>query len=154
MFFTKRNLLGDTNNAERHSFIVGHRARTTSLNRHTQKKHTNMHHTSKQKKNFFFKDTDEETWLSMQRNIKLGFTHARLGSLTLKRVWNESRACFTVGRLLTHAWTPVSSHGPFLWYGRRCLWGWWKTISCVISHSVPSLTRTYLWAESLSSTQS
>lgn len=32
--------------------------------------------------------------------------------LTIKRVWNESRACCAVGRLLTHARTPVSSGSP------------------------------------------
>lgn len=64
----------------------------------------------------------------------------RLGSVTTKRVWNESRACCAVGRLLTHASTPASGHAALLWASQRRVRGWRKTISCIISHSELSLT--------------
>lgn len=46
-------------------------------------------------------------------------------------VWNESRACCTVGRLLTHARTVARSHRTSLWV----CWGWRKTVSHIISPS-------------------
>lgn len=89
------------------------------------------------------------------QNRKYTHTHLRLGSLTMRKkgVWNESRACCTVGRLLTHAWTPASSHGPLLRAGQSSSRGWWKTISCIISRSELSLTGA-LQTETSSSTGS
>lgn len=41
-------------------------------------------------------------------------------------VWNESRACYTVGRPLTHAWTTARSHS---W----ACGGWRKTVYYIIT---------------------
>lgn len=149
MFLAKRNLLGDTNLAERCSCLYRWPPCQRDKPEHTRHEnaHTGAYALSAQRKGkrrHWHRNVSEHvhTHKSHTNNYISNsnvHTHTRLGSLTMKRVWNESRACCAVGRLLTHAWTPASGHGPLLWAGQRSLWGWWKTISRIISHSELSL---------------
>ena len=122
MSFAKWNLLGDTNHAERHSCLSlsAKAPRWQALHKFTHKKADKGTYVPyKQKKAKHRRRT--------HKNLSNIYSHG--WASTHKRVWNESRARCTVGRLLTHAWTLTSRTAPVLRDGQRSSWGWLKTIS-------------------------
>lgn len=126
------------------AFIFGHRAQMVSLNTDAG---TNTRGHMCRPRREKGKQTQRCEWACTRsiahkqtRYRTQIHTQTRLGSLTMKRVWNEAKACCTVGRLLTHAWTLANSHGPLLWAGQSNFYAWQKTSSCIISLSDLSLT--------------
>lgn len=111
-----RKLPGDTNHAERRSCLYRRPPCKDDKSEHKHKfTHPGTYVLSTQRKDKHgHRNLTQTTTVDVELKCAHKHIHTRLGSLTMKRVWNESRASCAVGRLLTHAWTPASGHGPSL----------------------------------------